>query len=121
MKKALATIAACVLLAACTKSSEVATSSGQVSGASGGPHNSYTIAHTLRVGDIQDITSLNPHLATAASLGFMSQLTMAYLARYDIDNRPVPELATVVPTQANGGVSKDGLTITWHLRHGVKW
>ncbi len=21
----------------------------------------------------------------------------------------------------NGGVSKDGLTITWHLRHGVKW
>ncbi|MBV8264660.1 MAG: peptide ABC transporter substrate-binding protein, partial [Candidatus Eremiobacteraeota bacterium] len=33
----------------------------------------------------------------------------------------VPELATVVPTQQNGGISKDGLTITYHLRHGVKW
>ena len=120
MKKALAIIAACVLLAACTKTSEVATTSGQ-GGAPGGPHNGYTVAHTLRIGDTQDITSLNPHLASAASLGNLSELTMAYLVRYDINNRPVPELATEVPSQANGGVSKDGLTITWHLRKGVKW
>ena len=26
-----------------------------------------------------------------------------------------------MPTQANGGVSKDGLTITYHLRKGVSW
>jgi len=121
VNRALATIAACVLLAACTKTSEVATTSGQAPGASGGPHNSYTIPHTLRIGDTQDITSLNPHLASAASLGNMSELTMAYLVRYDVNNHPVPELATEVPTQANGGVSKDGLTITYHLRKGVKW
>lgn len=30
-------------------------------------------------------------------------------------------MATVVPTQQNGGISKNGLTITYHLRHGVKW
>lgn len=121
MKRALATIAACIVLAACTKTSEVATTSGQAAGSSGGPHNGYTIAHTLRIGDTQDITSLNPHLASAASLGNLSELTMAYLVRYDTNNRPVPELATEVPSQANGGVSKDGLTITWHLRKGVKW
>lgn len=46
---------------------------------------------------------------------------MAYLVRYDERNRPAPELATDVPTQKNGGISKDGLTITWHLRKGVKW
>ena len=41
--------------------------------------------------------------------------------RWDQNNNPYPELATEIPTQANGGVSKDGLTITYHLRKGVKW
>src|SRR6202035_6014255 len=87
----------------------------------GGAKNPYTIAHELRIGDIQDITSLNPHLATATALGNLSQLTMAYLARYDSNHRPVPELATEIPTMANGGIGKDGKTITWHIRKGVKW
>lgn len=30
-------------------------------------------------------------------------------------------MATAIPTQANGGVSKDGLTITYHIRKGVRW
>ncbi len=51
----------------------------------------------------------------------MSQLTMAWLVRYDHDNRPIPELATEVPTKKNHLISSDGLTITWHLRRGVKW
>ncbi|GAC1417917.1 MAG: peptide ABC transporter substrate-binding protein [Candidatus Velthaea sp.] len=85
------------------------------------PKRSTTIPHTLRIGDNQDFTSLNPHLATAASLGNIAQMTMAYLVRYGSDNRPVPELATEVPTKKNGLVSKDGLTITWRLRKGVRW
>ena len=36
-------------------------------------------------------------------------------------NTPVPDLATVIPTTANGGVSADGKTYTIHLRSGVKW
>ncbi|MBV9269635.1 MAG: peptide ABC transporter substrate-binding protein, partial [Candidatus Eremiobacteraeota bacterium] len=51
----------------------------------------------------------------------MASLTMAWLIKWDHDNNPIPELATEVPTQANGGISKDGLTITYHLRKGVKW
>lgn len=117
MKHLPAVALAALLLAGCTKTGEVASTSA----GGGGEQNRYTIAHTLRIGDTQDITSLNPHLATATSLGNLSQMTMAYLVRYDLNNRPVPELATVVPTKANGGVSKDGLTITWHLRKGVKW
>ena len=35
--------------------------------------------------------------------------------------RPVPALALVVPTRLNGGISGDGLTITYHLRPGVFW
>ncbi|MBV8643400.1 MAG: peptide ABC transporter substrate-binding protein [Candidatus Eremiobacteraeota bacterium] len=115
----LALVLSALVLAACTKTAQTTTAPGTSGEA--GPKNATTVAHTLRIGDVQDITSLNPHLATATSLGNLSELTMAYLVRYDDNNRPVPELATDVPTQANGGVSKDGLTITWHLRHGVKW
>ncbi|HEX3469306.1 MAG TPA: peptide ABC transporter substrate-binding protein [Candidatus Elarobacter sp.] len=51
----------------------------------------------------------------------MSSLTMAWLLRFDRDDRPVPELATAVPTRANGGISRDGKTIVYHLRRDAKW
>ncbi|MBV9270821.1 MAG: peptide ABC transporter substrate-binding protein, partial [Candidatus Eremiobacteraeota bacterium] len=68
-----------------------------------------------------DVHSLNPVLNQQTTLGLMASLTMAWLIKWDHNNNPIPELATEVPTQANGGVSKDGLTITYHLRKGVKW
>jgi peptide/nickel transport system substrate-binding protein len=78
-------------------------------------------AHTLVIGDSQDVTTLNPLIGAGLSLTNIGQLTMAKLVRYDRENRAIPELATVVPTIANGGVSADGLTITWHVRRGVRW
>lgn len=68
-----------------------------------------------------DIATLNPHLFTEIPLGYISEMTQAYLVKYDAENKPYPELVTVVPTQANGGISADGKTITWHLRKGVRW
>lgn len=107
-----------VALAGCTRVSDGGT---PASGGAPAAKNPWTRAHTLRIGEYQDLSSLNPHIATAISLGNLSELTMAYLLRYDEHNRPVPELALDVPTKKNGGISADGLTITWHLRHGVKW
>jgi peptide/nickel transport system substrate-binding protein len=43
------------------------------------------------------------------------------LVSVDEKGNPVPMLATVVPTLENGGISKDGLTLTYHLRKGMKW
>ncbi len=79
-------------------------------------------AHWLRIANGQgDPNSLNIHLDPSGVTGYIAELSQAYLVRYDRRAKPVPELATVVPTMANGGISADGKTITWHLRHGVKW
>jgi peptide/nickel transport system substrate-binding protein len=79
-------------------------------------------AHWLRIATGQgDPNTLNIHFDTSAMTGYISELTGAFLARYDKNAQPIPDLAVVIPTQANGGISKDGKTITWHLRKGVKW
>ncbi|MBV8148333.1 MAG: peptide ABC transporter substrate-binding protein [Candidatus Eremiobacteraeota bacterium] len=38
----------------------------------------------------------------------------------DARGRPLPALLAVVPTRANGGISRDGRTIVYHLRH-ARW
>jgi peptide/nickel transport system substrate-binding protein len=79
-------------------------------------------AHWLRIANGQgDPNSLNIHLDPSAVGGYVSELTAAFFARYDKHGHPIPELLTVIPTQQNGGISHDGKTIVWHLRHGVRW
>jgi peptide/nickel transport system substrate-binding protein len=107
----------CAALAACGGGGK----STQPAGGSGGRVNSWTIPHVLRYSTAEDVSSLNPLLIQQTTLGMMSSLTMAWLIKWDRNNHPFPELATQVPTMQNGGVSKDGLTITYHLRKGVKW
>jgi peptide/nickel transport system substrate-binding protein len=116
MKARFLSIAACcaaaAVLCACTKT-------GGVSGRGGA--NAWTQPHVLRFADAGDVNTLNPHLGQFADIGYLSSMTQAYLIKWDEHNRPYPELATQVPDQANGGVSKDGLTIIYHLRRGVRW
>jgi len=71
--------------------------------------------------DGQDVTTLNPLLATSANITTLSELTMAHFVRFDARDRPVPELLTEIPSQRNRGISADGRAITFHLRHGVRW
>jgi peptide/nickel transport system substrate-binding protein len=112
-----------MLFVGCTKvSTDTASTTTGSSGSteSAGP-NSFTRPHELRVAQLGDISSLNPLLTTELTAAWPDQLVLAYLLRYDHHNEVRPELATVVPTQANGGISADGKTITYHLRKGVKW
>jgi peptide/nickel transport system substrate-binding protein len=85
------------------------------------PVTATTIPHVLRFAAAEDVATLNPDLNLQGVVLWLSQMTAAYLFRLDNKNSLVPELATVVPTQQNGGVSRDGKTITLHLRKGVKW
>jgi peptide/nickel transport system substrate-binding protein len=98
--------------AACTK---------VVSTGAGERRNPTTQPHILRYGDLGDVSTLNPAFNSDLILAWMSELTMAYLIRFDHENKPIPDLATEVPTARNGGISADGKTITFHLRKGVKW
>jgi peptide/nickel transport system substrate-binding protein len=86
-----------------------------------GRKNSWTTPHELTISDAGDVITLNPHLSQSASVANLSEMTMAWLVRWDKHNQPYPELAMALPTRANGGVSSDGRTITYHLRKGVVW
>src|SRR3984957_11613962 len=77
--------------------------------------NPKTEPHVLRYANLGDVSSPNPLLMSTLVLAFMSQMTLAWLIRYDHSHQPIPELATVVPTLRNGGISPDGKTITFHL------
>ncbi len=51
----------------------------------------------------------------------LAELWAGMLFNWSDRNELVPELATVVPTTANGGISADGKTIVYHLRKNVQF
>ncbi|MGD0474846.1 MAG: peptide ABC transporter substrate-binding protein [Candidatus Velthaea sp.] len=77
--------------------------------------------HVLRWSDGLDVSTLNPLLANTGNVVDLSRLTMAHFTRFDSNDTVVPELITKIPSTANGGISRDGRTITYHLRRDVKW
>jgi peptide/nickel transport system substrate-binding protein len=106
----LAAAAICVVLTACTK---VGLQTNQAI--------SHTIPGTLRYADVDEPTSLNPLLRLDAVSTDLDMFIYGFFFNLDDKMNYVPELATEVPTLTNGGISKDGLSITYHLRKGVRW
>jgi peptide/nickel transport system substrate-binding protein len=80
-----------------------------------------TGADTLRIAVPQDAKTLNPLLASNTIDGFVERFMFEPLISADAEGEPVPMLAAQVPTRENGGISADGLTITYHLRANAKW
>jgi peptide/nickel transport system substrate-binding protein len=76
---------------------------------------------TLHLDVVSDPHTLNPELSTDAQEEFIGRLMLEPLIDFDGSLLPHPVLATEVPSQANGGISAAGTTVTFHLRHGVKW
>jgi len=94
---------------------------GSTGSAYGGTRHSWTIPETLRVGFSQVPRTLNPVLATQVVEDSIDSLFADKLISMDGQGNFVPMLAQEVPSQANGGISADGLTIRYRLRHNVKW
>lgn len=107
-----------VLLAAFAFASTACTRTG-VESANG--RHPWTHPGELRIATVASINTLNPILSTISTEAFAEQFVLEPLIATAPDGQDVPILAAVVPTLANGGISRDGLTITYHLRHGVHW
>jgi peptide/nickel transport system substrate-binding protein len=69
----------------------------------------------------QGATLLNPHFAVGTKDQDGSRIFYEPLASWDPDGNLVPLLAAQIPTAQNGGVAKDGKSVTWHLKKGVVW
>ena len=110
-------LAACAVLAlafsACTKV-------GDTGGAAATP-GAAVQTDRLVIGTNADPKGLNPAFASATPTLELSAFIFSYTIRYDDHAKPIPDAVTEIPTIENGDVSKDGLRLTYKLRHGLKW
>jgi peptide/nickel transport system substrate-binding protein len=69
----------------------------------------------------QGATLLNPHFAVGTKDQDGSRIFYEPLASWDPDGNMAPILAAEIPTVQNGGLAKDGKSVTWKLKKGVTW
>jgi peptide/nickel transport system substrate-binding protein len=76
---------------------------------------------TLNILYWQAVSILNPNLSTGTKDFDAADIVVEPLAHFNPDGEIVPTLVDEVPTLANGGISEDLTTITWHLTEGLVW
>src|SRR5438477_5761854 len=76
---------------------------------------------TLKLLFWQAATLLNPHFAVGTKDAEGSRIFYEPLAAWDPEGNLVPVLAAEIPDVENGGVTADGLSVTWKLKKGVQW
>ena len=82
---------------------------------------------TLRLLGTSDIFNLDTTSGYYTVLYILSRAFTRQLVSYPASRdfrkelQLAPDIATAVPTRANGGVSADGKTYTFHIKRGVKW
>ena len=69
----------------------------------------------------QGATLLNPHFAVGTKDQEGSRIFYEPLAGWDQDGNLVPMLAAEIPSLDNGGLARDGMSVTWKLKKGVQW
>jgi len=78
-------------------------------------------ANVVTLGIYQEPENLNTYIGVQTVITYVHRPFAEYLVDVDDQGKYFPVLAEVVPTVENGGVSADGLTITYELKKGVKW
>ena len=76
---------------------------------------------TLKIGWTADPDNLSPFIGVETAASEVLYLTYDRVFGFGLEGKPIPQLATELPTKENGGISADGLTWTVHIRPGVKW
>jgi peptide/nickel transport system substrate-binding protein len=118
--------AAVLALAACSGGSGGDDQSpGEGSVSSAGSDGPAVKGGTLNMLGAGDVDYMDPNVSYY-SIGYLvhrlwSRQLFTYPALEGKTTTAVPDIAEEVPTQDNGGISKDGLTVTVKMRQGVKW
>ena len=113
MRRLLAALSAALLLAACTKTDQTSQGSG---------HNAWTRPGHLIIGSAgEEPDNLNELFAHSDATDQIANLIFEPIFRYDPDGNFVPAAVTAVPTLQNGGIARDGKTITLHFRPHMEW
>ncbi len=102
--------AAALVLASCSRADDA--------GSGGNPGTRHGI---LRIVNLSEPDTLNSVVGNEAIDSELAELWGGMLFEWSDENTFVPDLATVVPTLENGGISPDGRTIRYHLRPKVTW
>ncbi len=69
----------------------------------------------------QEPDNQNALFSSMSYVAWISQMNLIGLAKWDDKNNFIPDLAADIPSASNGGVSADGLTVTWHLKPCIFW
>ncbi|MGD8446790.1 MAG: ABC transporter substrate-binding protein, partial [Desulfobacterales bacterium] len=75
----------------------------------------------VTMGIYQEPETLNTYIGVQTVITYVHKPFAEYLIDVNEKGEYVPVLVSEVPSVANGGVSEDGLTITYKLKKGVKW
>jgi len=75
----------------------------------------------INVGSAVEPETWNPLLSEQMAVQEVGRLIFSGLLLQNDNGEWLPDLATEVPSTANGGISGDGLTVTYHLKPGLKW
>ncbi|MDT8900731.1 peptide ABC transporter substrate-binding protein [Anaeroselena agilis] len=75
----------------------------------------------LIYGSLLEPNTLNPLLSDLVATAEVGSLIFSGLVQVNDKGEWQADLASEVPTLRNGGVSPDGLTVTYRLRPGVTW
>jgi peptide/nickel transport system substrate-binding protein len=75
----------------------------------------------VRIGLPQQPNTLNPLVGGEFYENYLDEAIFSGLVVIDSRGNVAPDLIQNVPTKRNGGISGDGLTITYILQPGLKW
>ena len=97
------------LAAGCTPGSQPARTAGA------------SVVRFALAADPQTLDPLFAHVDASSVEQQVARLAFEPFVDVDEHGRAVPVLLDRIPTVENGGLSRDGRTITYHLRAGVRW
>jgi peptide/nickel transport system substrate-binding protein len=75
----------------------------------------------ITIGWYQEPSALTSIYSSQTFVAWLGEISNVGLWNYDDSEKPVLELAEVFPALDNGGISKDGKTITYKLKKDLKW